>query len=167
MIQLSTQTCSKNKMDPVAVLWIKIICLLEIQPYFLYVYVPSLAACRITIRFNCWQGYCGKFKIMRIANLQLVLFRAHTAWKCFGHKWSTCMLGGHRKWLAEKGGMGSIYNWTALGLILFPRKWKRKTITVCLHQEKLQLENNMTSGRWQKEVSAFSASLIWFSMSGE
>jgi len=35
--------------------------------------------------------------------------------------------------------MGNIYNQAALGLILFPLKWKKKTITVCLHKEESQL----------------------------
>lgn len=84
-----------------------------------------LAACRITIRFNWCLGCCGKCKIMRIANFYLRIFSCSelTQFEKASDKWSTSILVGHHKRSAEKGGMGSIYNWTALGLILFPPKW--------------------------------------------
>lgn len=84
-----------------------------------------LAACRITIRFNWCLGCCGKCKIMRIANFYLRIFSCSelTQFEKVSDKWSTSILVGHHKRSAEKGGMGSIYNWTALGLILFPPKW--------------------------------------------
>ena len=88
--------------------------------------------------------FCGKVKINVIgkpalASLQLLVCGVRMIWKYFRHKWGTCTLIGHHKWLVEKWGMGNIYNQAALGLILFPLKWKKKTITVCLHKEESQL----------------------------
>lgn len=106
-----------------------------------------------------WKSWNNERSKLSLASLKLLLCRIHMIWNGFRHRWGTCTLAGHHKWWVEKGSMGNIYNWVALGLVLFPLKGKRKQLQFAYTNKNHVWELQHDTRVVQRELSTFL--LLW------